>query len=350
MIKVLYTALKHDYMRPEQGFSLEHYNFYNTLKNMDNIEVIYFPYDRMLEVGRDQMNSELRELVRKENPDILFAVMFTNELKKEILKDITDNTNTKTIAWFSDDQWRFDNYSKEYAGYFNLITTTDLESVEKYRKAGQKNVIKTQWACNQFLYKPVEVEEVYDSTFIGQPHGKRKQFINEVRKSGIKVDCWGKGWLNGRVSQEDMIKLFSQSKINLNFIKVSKSFSIRAFLAVFLRKKDGKIMFHKLQHIPSNFKNMVFPNDQIKARNFEIPGCKTFFLTEYAEGIEEYYDIDKEIVCFKNIKELIEKIKYYLNHKEEREQIALAGYKRTLKDHTYEQRFSEIFNFAKQIH
>ena len=40
---------------------------------------------------------------------------------------------------------------------------------------------------------------------------------------------------------------------------------------------------------------------------------------------------------------MIDKIKYYLEHNEEREAIARAGYERTLREHTYEKRFNEIF-------
>jgi len=37
------------------------------------------------------------------------------------------------------------------------------------------------------------------------------------------------------------------------------------------------------------------------------------------------------------------KIRYYLEHDEEREKIAMAGYQRTLGEHTYEKRFEQIF-------
>ena len=40
---------------------------------------------------------------------------------------------------------------------------------------------------------------------------------------------------------------------------------------------------------------------------------------------------------------MIEKVRYYLSHEDERTAIAEAGYRRTLKDHTYRQRFQEIF-------
>ncbi|MBI2478233.1 MAG: glycosyltransferase family 1 protein [Planctomycetia bacterium] len=46
---------------------------------------------------------------------------------------------------------------------------------------------------------------------------------------------------------------------------------------------------------------------------------------------------------FTTIDELLAKLKYYLAHEEEREQIAHAGYQRCIQEHTYERRFREIF-------
>ena len=45
---------------------------------------------------------------------------------------------------------------------------------------------------------------------------------------------------------------------------------------------------------------------------------------------------------YRNTDDLIEKIRYYLAHDAERGQIAEAGYRRTLAEHTYEKRFADI--------
>jgi spore maturation protein CgeB len=42
------------------------------------------------------------------------------------------------------------------------------------------------------------------------------------------------------------------------------------------------------------------------------------------------------------VHDLVEKIRYYLAHEEERSAIAHAGQERTLKDHTYLQRMKEL--------
>jgi len=66
-------------------------------------------------------------------------------------------------------------------------------------------------------------------------------------------------------------------------------------------------------------------------------------LTGNAENLGQYYEIGKEVVCFDDRQDLIEKVRYYLKHEDERAAIAQAGYERTKRDHTYPRRFSEIF-------
>ncbi|MDE1971514.1 MAG: glycosyltransferase family 1 protein, partial [Patescibacteria group bacterium] len=49
----------------------------------------------------------------------------------------------------------------------------------------------------------------------------------------------------------------------------------------------------------------------------------------------------------KDVPDLIEKARYYLTHESERARIARAGYERTLREHTYEKRFQELFRAMK---
>ncbi len=350
-MKILYIALKYDYGDPKRGYSFEHYNFYDSLVKLDNgrHKVVHFPFDEIMnEIGRDEMNKKLHEVVYKERPDLCFFLLFTDEIKKETIKKITEKSGSVTFNWFADDHWRFDNFSKHWTPYFHWVSTTDSKAVEKYYKIGYRNVIKTQWACNHFLYKPTTTKGgiyPYDVSFVGQPHGNRKETINEIKKAGINVECWGKGWPNGRISQEKMIDVFSTSKINLNLSKSSNYLNIKSIVQIFLSKRsDGEIIFNNPKLWKDNFKSLLgHQREQIKGRNFEIPGCGGFLITGSADNLIDYYKDGEELVIFKDNKDMIEKIKYYLVHENEREKIANAGYERTLKDHTYEKRFNEIF-------
>ncbi len=355
-MKILFVALKHDTGKPERGLSVEYYNFYDTLAKMDNgrHKVLYFAFDEIMrESGHKAMNQKLLETVSSEKPDLCFFYLFRNEILPQTVKQIT-NMGIKTFNWFADDHWRFDNFSKYYAPNFSFVSTTDSEAPEKYRRIGYNNAIKTQWACNHFLYKPAgpvpPKDYTYGASFIGQVHGDRAKIMAELAEQGIDVSCFGAGWPNGRIDQTGMIEAFYKSRINLNLTKGSGYNSLRSVARVFLYKQHGRVRPHNPWRWAENCRSFLgHQRDQIKGRTFEVPGCGGFLLTGYADNLGEYYEDGREIIVFKDNAELARKIKYYLENPREREAIARCGYERTLREHTFEIRFREIFNIIFDI-
>lgn len=372
-MRILYAAMKYDYGKPEQGFSFEHYNFYHALLYMGH-DILYFDYMTLMQQhGRDGMNRRLKEVVELEKPDLLFAVLFTDQFDPVVLRELTE-TCLPTVNWFCDDHWRFDNYSCDWAPCFKWVITTAASALPKYASLGYCNVIKSQWGCNDALYRKMNLPLQYDVSFIGQPHGNRRQVIHALRKAGINVHVWGGGWESGRLAQDEMIRVFNQSRINLNLSNASKptgaslsvippaarpSDAVRSRLSRSLDmvpfgsqvKAMGKDWFSGLRRpliVPDESEPADMPDvqysDQIKGRNFEVPGCGGFLLTGMAENLGEYFEIGKEVVGFDDRHDLIEKVRYYLKHEDERAMIAKAGYERTLREHTYARRFSEIFD------
>lgn len=89
-----------------------------------------------------------------------------------------------------------------------------------------------------------------------------------------------------------------------------------------------------------DFKYPYYLSDRI----FETTGRGGFIIHPYIKGLEDLFEIGKEIVTYEygNFKELYEKIDYYLEHDDEREAIRLAGHERTKRDHTYRNRWEFI--------
>lgn len=339
-MKVLFSTVFHDYNKRNRGMSFEYYNFLSTLQHMPNIDLVPFDCTDFGEPELKEKNNALViKTVEKERPDIMFCVAFPEQYTPQTLNYIKNNTGTVTVNWFCDDQWRFDhstkqdrdNSTKVLCWHFDYSVTTDHEAINKYHKNGYKNVILSQWGANPIQYPKLELPYKFNASFVGQPHGDRRELMTELKENGIKVDCFGFGWKNtgfkkrwnkrfakhpflqfdnGRISHEQMIRVFNQSRINLNLSASSDTNS----------------------------------PDQIKGRNFEVPCCGGFLLTKMVPHLQEYYEIGKEVECYDSNGEMMDKIKYYLSHDKERENIALAGHERTLRDHTYEKRFTDIFN------
>ena len=77
-------------------------------------------------------------------------------------------------------------------------------------------------------------------------------------------------------------------------------------------------------------------------RTFMLIFSKAFFLTDYKELFKTYFpEVYKEI-CFKNLKELQDKIEYYLNHNRERMEIAEYLFQTAISKHALRHRAMEI--------
>lgn len=81
----------------------------------------------------------------------------------------------------------------------------------------------------------------------------------------------------------------------------------------------------------------------IPLRVIDVLGCGGFVLSNYQEELFEYFNVGEELVIYENIEDLFYKAKYYLEHEDERKQIALAGYERAKRDFTFRERLGKIY-------
>lgn len=81
----------------------------------------------------------------------------------------------------------------------------------------------------------------------------------------------------------------------------------------------------------------------VTMRIFEGTACGALVLTDsIANGLDQLFEIGREIVVYQDDADLLDKIAYYLAHDDEREQIARAGQQRTVKEHLYTHRVQQI--------
>jgi spore maturation protein CgeB len=359
-MRIVYVGAKYDYGKQEQGYSFEHCNLFESLRRVTD-EILYFDFPTLMrEIGQSSMNRRLAEVIQSEQPDVMFTVLFQDWLDFTTIRKISDTGTTRTVNWFSDDHWNYEGYSSRWAPAFNWVVTTAQTAVPKYERDGHRNVIKSQWACNQFLYRKLDLPLKYDVTFVDQPYGIRRPVIEALTAAGFNVQCWGTGWPNGRLSPEEMIAVFNQSRINLGFVnaiyssppkgtridRITRRFTRMAADLPGIRpvyRAARRVLRHGLAKPMSRSTVLADRLDQIKGRTFEVPGCGGLLLTGPADNLEEYYTIGKQIMTFTTLGELIDTVRHLLDHEEERAAVALSGYRRTLSEHTYLHRFRDIF-------
>jgi spore maturation protein CgeB len=226
-------------------------------------------------------------------------------------------------------------------------------------------------AANPKYYHAYDLPRTLDVTFVGQRYAKRPYYIWHLLENGVDVNVYGPGWrlgiggryyrallrhgrrlqmalcallatslnkraewsarlawldfaenlrvkydahMNSPLSDEEMIRKYSESNISLGFIEVYDA------------------------HNPSaTFKQ------HLHLRDFEAPMSGALYLTGFCNELTEFFEPDKEVLVYSNEHELLEKVRYYLSHPEEADRVRRAGQHRALNSNTYQRRFQDLF-------
>jgi len=345
-----------------RGSRTWYYNLYLPLVDIGN-EVIRFDYDlnphfqnldpsspkdkTFIDENRPKLEEELLKQIKRvhsKKPIALFFSYFYDACcSPEVIKEIS-RMGIVTMNWYCNASYQFHLVDK-IAPAYDCCLVPEKFRLEDYKRIGA-NPIYCQEAANPDIYKPYNLPQIYDVTFVGQKYGDRPEYIQYLLTKGVKVRVWGVGWkrkpgLKGTLlrnvkgvrrallnqppirdlqhisgeplTDDELVKMFSRSKINLGFSSCGGT-----------HKTENRML-------------------QIRLRDFEAPMSGGFYMVEYMPELEEFFEIGKEIVCYHSKEELVDKIRFYLSHSEERERIRWAGYERALRDHTWQKRFEDVF-------
>ncbi len=223
------------------------------------------------------------------------------------------------MCW--DDKLYFnDSFKGQPRSLKNIVSGVDLnltnapDSRVKYFAEGGLAMFWPE-AAHPDINKPYNTPFEYDVSFVGMKYSWRAGFIKKLQKMGINVATFGKGWERGALSDEDMIKLYSCSRINLGFATVGFS---------------QKLMC-------------------LKGRDFEVPMSGGLYLTQDNPELSLVYEVGKEIMTYKDEIDCVNKIKWLLSQPEEADKIRKAGRIRALNDHTWEERFTYLFKLSNLL-
>jgi len=324
-MKILLVCMEYDYGDPSRGRSYEYYNFYQSLMGLGHEVTLFDFMAEFKRLGKTEMNSNLLALAQTMRPDLAMFSLYTDQIDPETVKQMTNYT--RTLCFFHDDTWRVE-FSQFWAKHFDFFTTPDVYGERKYSAMGLPNAIYFPFGCNEQLYRKTGAAKKYDVSFVGAWHPYREWLIKRLRKAGYAVKAAGYRWPGGIVSHEEMVTLFNESRINLNMSN-STSWDARYLLS------SPRGLINRVRSPKSV--------EQLKARHFEINGCGGFQLSYYVEGLERNYGIGTEIAVYLDPDDMLQKVSLYLADETLRENIAEAGYARTMLEHTFENRFNRTF-------
>ena len=141
------------------------------------------------------------------------------------------------------------------------------------------------------------------------------------------LKIWGTAWEQSRrlrefvqgdgkeFTTEEMVKIFNASKISLNLHSSAQHEAI---------DPDG---------------------DFVNPRLFEVASCGAFQIVDERKEIRRFFEPEQEVVTFRNLSDLRDKVDYYLAHEDERTAIAERARTRAHNEHTYQHRMAEMLDF-----
>ena len=110
---------------------------------------------------------------------------------------------------------------------------------------------------------------------------------------------------------------------------------------------DDLPVFYPLSDINFNCTSLQMKG-AVNQRVFDVPAAGAFLLTDWREQMERLFEPGREVVFYGDPEEIPELVEHYLNHPEERRQVAEAGRARVLAEHTYVRRMSQLLDIMRR--
>ena len=160
---------------------------------------------------------------------------------------------------------------------------------------------------------PTPCPEDYDITFVGAAYGNRPDYIRALYDAGLSVNVWGPRWSDVArplAPSEKIRRAVSQTKRKLRALAARSPLAYRRKSPAPLSSDEDMVQMFSRSKINLGFSAVGGtglsdqPIRQVRLRDFEVPMSGGFYMLERLDEIEEFFIPGKEIVCFEGPEEL----------------------------------------------
>ena len=160
-------------------------------------------------------------------------------------------------------------------------------------------------ACAPDVHHPVQCVEQYEVGFVGRSRLKLKGQVPRAHMLKHLSQLFSMNDFNRSYGPEEMSLVYGQSKMVFNYPV----------------------------------------NNDLNMRFFEALACQKLLVTKrIANGQDTLFREGEHFVAYDGLDDLVEVIRFYLEHDDERERIARQGYELVLSKHTYRIRVEEMLD------
>lgn len=277
---------------------------------------------------RSQFNRRIRDAVRRLRPDFLVVFKGT-AVAPETLTDARRRGVWSCNFWpdvSTVGHWGVD--QRIFGLFDHLFTTKSFGIADLETRLGLTNVSFLPHASDPLVHRPIASARSLagkpEVSFLGRRSPGKESLLATLADAigPERLAVWGDGWdlaessalrravRGGPVYGDFYAMTIGESRINLGLL---------------------------VERMPG-----ASSGDLITSRTFHIPASGGFLLHERTEELAHYFEEGREVACFGDPAELVEKVMYYLDNEPERARIAEAGYRRCVRENRWSHRASVI--------
>jgi spore maturation protein CgeB len=190
---------------------------------------------------------------------------------------------------------------------FDFVFAAQKSGMEMLKRDGIKNVFWLPLACDPDIHKKYILPKEYDISFVGHIfHSKQRMEYLAFLKEALKTS----NIFIGQASPQESSTIYAKSKLVFN----------------------------------------ISVQDDINMRLFEALSCARPLITNdlRGKGQEELFGKQPPFIIYNSKRDLLRKVKYYLNNEGQMEEIAQRGWQEAIGKHTYVHRMKDIIQTVEK--
>ncbi len=195
----------------------------------------------------------------------------------------------------------------------DAVITTNPQAQRDLQRLGCGRVIWAEKAFDPLLHRPLDLSSEERAQwgapvgFAGFWEAPRARCLARLQEDGAPLKIWGQHWERRTRGKPLAAAVAGGARFGEDYARILNSFDIGL---CFLRRKAG---------------------DRVTSRSIEIPACGTFMLAERTQEHRVLFREGIEAEFFEGYDELRHKVRYYLEHPDERRAVAEAGRRRCVE-------------------
>jgi hypothetical protein len=159
-----------------------------------------------------------------------------------------------------------------------------------------------------------------DVLFIGALHVGKMPFLGRIKKAfGSRCRMYGLSNLKRNV----------YFNLRFGFPGWIRPVQFSEYVPLYQRTKIGFNVHNRGDYTVGSY------------RLFELPANGVMQISDGGQFLNHFFEVGEEIIGYRGVDDLIDKIHYYLAHDAERQRIAMNGYRRVMRDHRFRDRMRQ---------